>query len=36
MHLQLGVPEKTEFEQRLAKVERLLRELIGQNGSHNQ
>ena len=36
MHLQLRVLEKTEFEKRLAKVERLLRESIGQHESHNQ
>jgi len=31
MHLQLRVLEKTEFEKRLAKVERLLRDLIAGN-----
>jgi hypothetical protein len=36
MQLQLGVLEKTEFEKRLAKVERLLPQSIGQTGSHNQ
>jgi len=36
MQLQLRVLDKTEFEKRLAKVERLLRESIGQHGSDNQ
>jgi hypothetical protein len=31
MHLQLRVLDKTEFEKRLARVERLLRESIGQH-----